>query len=196
LCEKLETFEIAEKIQYDLHVQTHLRNLHNMNPLPENHFNYLIKLKKEGFEPKVIYDIGSCVLHWTNQAKKLWPDAKYILFDAFAPAEFLYKEYGYDYIVMRKPKAIAEKKIATKAMSKVGLTAYDFEGLLLKQPIELLTGKWHKKPSNHEQDKMYCSEFVSWVYGLNDSYRMSPKDFLDFCKDNGWDEIHNTGITL
>ncbi len=112
------------------------------------------------------------------------------------PFDSWVKEYGYDYIVMRKPKAIAEKKIATKAMSKVGLTAYDFEGLLLKQPIELITGKWHKKPSNHEQDKMYCSEFVSWVYGLNDSYRMSPKDFLDFCKDNGWDEIYNTGITL
>jgi FkbM family methyltransferase len=96
LCEKLE---VLDKKQYDLHVQNHLRNLHNINPLPENHFNYLVKLKNEGFEPKVIYDIGSCVLHWTNQAKKIWPDAKYILFDAFAPAEFLYKEYGYDYYI-------------------------------------------------------------------------------------------------
>jgi len=99
LCEKLEAFEIAEKTQYDLQLQKHLRNLHDVNPLPENHFNYLVKLKKEGFEPKVIYDIGSCLLHWTNQAKKLWPDAKYILFDAFAPVEFLYKENDYDYYI-------------------------------------------------------------------------------------------------
>jgi FkbM family methyltransferase len=35
------------------------------------------------------------VLHWTNEAKKLWPDATFILFDAFAEAEFLYD--GYDY---------------------------------------------------------------------------------------------------
>ncbi|MFY8110718.1 MAG: ATP-binding protein [Flavobacterium sp.] len=104
--------------------------------------------------------------------------------------------HHYDFIVMRRPRVIAEKKIATKAMSKVGLTAYDFEGLLIKQPIELLTGKWNKKKEKHEEDKMYCSEFVSWVYGLDDSYRMSPKDFLDYCLENSWDEIHNTGITL
>lgn len=106
------------------------------------------------------------------------------------------EEYQYEFIVQRKPRPIAEKKIATKAMSKVGLTAYDFEGLILKQPIELITGKWHKKPANHEQDKMYCSEFVSWVYGLEDSYRMSPKDFLEYCKENNWETIYNTGIDL
>jgi len=106
------------------------------------------------------------------------------------------KEYNYNFVAMRRPRVIAEKKIATKAMSKVGLTAYDFEGLILKQPIELLTGKWNKKPSNKEQDKMYCSEFVSWVYGLDDSYRMSPKDFLDYCNENEWDTIYNTGIEL
>lgn len=89
--------ETLEKKQYNLAIQNHLRGLYNTNPLPENHFNYLVKLKNEGFEPKVIYDIGACVLHWTNQAKKLWPDAKYILFDAFKPAEFLYKENNYDY---------------------------------------------------------------------------------------------------
>ena len=51
-------------------------------------------LKKGGFEPKVIYDIGSCVLYWTHAARKLWPDATYIFFDAFQPAEFLYIEDG------------------------------------------------------------------------------------------------------
>ena len=53
------------------------------------------RLKESGFEPKVIYDIGSCVLHWTKVAKELWPEATFILFDAFAEAEFLYE--GYDY---------------------------------------------------------------------------------------------------
>jgi FkbM family methyltransferase len=64
-------------------------------PLEIKHLNYLYSLKMAGFEPKVIYDIGACVLHWTKEAKKLWPDAKIILFDAFAPAEFMYA--GYDY---------------------------------------------------------------------------------------------------
>jgi len=80
---------------YKQELEKHLSELSNLNLLPSSHFNYLQKLKEQGFEPKVIYDIGSCVLHWTKEAKKLWPDAKYILFDAFSPAEFLYKDYDY-----------------------------------------------------------------------------------------------------
>lgn len=103
-------------------------------------------------------------------------------------------KYNYNFIIQRRPKPIAEKKIATKALSKVGTTAYDFEGLIIKQPIELLTGKWNKKSYNHEQNKMYCSEYVAWVYGVEQSYRTSPKDFMDYCNENNWETIHNTGI--
>jgi len=78
-----------------MNLNTFLHNLSKQQLIPENHVNYLLKLKNDGFEPKVIYDIGSCVLHWTNIVKKLWPNAKIILFDAFQPAEFLYS--GYDY---------------------------------------------------------------------------------------------------
>jgi FkbM family methyltransferase len=73
---------------------TELANLRELNFF-KDHVKYLRKLKSEGLEPKVIYDIGSCVLHWTNEAKNIWTDAKYVLFDAFEPAEFLYE--GYDY---------------------------------------------------------------------------------------------------
>ena len=112
------------------------------------------------------------------------------------PFEQWEKEYGYNYIVTRPPFDIDEKRTAIKAMSKVGLTAYDFEGLLLKQPIELLTGKWKKKKGEHEQDKMYCSEFVAWVYYVNDSYKTSPADFLKFCKDSKWTLIGGTDQKL
>jgi len=73
---------------------TYLSNFREINFF-KDHVKYLQKLKSEGLEPKVIYDIGSCVLHWTNEAKNIWTDAKYVLFDAFEPAEFLYE--GYDY---------------------------------------------------------------------------------------------------
>jgi len=76
-------------------LKSYLKKLSNQKAIPDSHINYLLNLKKNGFEPKVIYDIGSCVLHWTNEAKKIWPNATYILFDAFAPAEFLYEEYDY-----------------------------------------------------------------------------------------------------
>jgi FkbM family methyltransferase len=61
----------------------------------EPHEVQLYRLKNQGFDPKVIYDIGSCVLHWTRSAKKIFPDAKYILFDAWEPAEELYTGYEY-----------------------------------------------------------------------------------------------------
>jgi hypothetical protein len=83
--------------EYIDNLQNYLRKLSNHDCIPMNHKLYLMKLKESGFEPKVIYDIGSCVLHWTKFAKILWPDAKFILFDAFAPAEFLYIEENYDY---------------------------------------------------------------------------------------------------
>jgi glycosyltransferase involved in cell wall biosynthesis len=87
----IKLLDILKKKETDK-LQNHLFNLSNERLLPQAHINYLIQLKNNGFEPRVIYDIGSCALHWTNEAKKLWPDATYILFDAFSPVEFLYKD--------------------------------------------------------------------------------------------------------
>jgi FkbM family methyltransferase len=63
----------------------------------KEHFEYLQKLKSGGFEPRVIYDIGSCVLNWTHVARKVWPSAEIIAFDAFEKAEFLYKRENIRY---------------------------------------------------------------------------------------------------
>lgn len=60
-----------------------------------DHINYLLQLKNQGFYPKVIYDIGSCVLHWTQEAKQIWPNAEIILFEANPHCEFLYTGYRY-----------------------------------------------------------------------------------------------------
>jgi len=72
-------------------------NLYNNLKIPDNHISYLKKLKNEfGFIPKVIYDIGSNVLHWSREAKTIWPESNFILFDGAQNVEFLYKEKGYD----------------------------------------------------------------------------------------------------
>ncbi len=80
----------------NIDLKNHLINLSNCDFIPNDHKIFLIKLKESGFEPTVIYDIGACVTHWTKFAKQLWPRAKFILFDAFAPAEFLYKDHEYN----------------------------------------------------------------------------------------------------
>jgi len=70
------------------------------NVIPEDHIKYLKSLKANGFEPSVIYDIGSCILHWSKEARKIWPNAKIIAFDASTTVEFLYnKKHVDDYSI-------------------------------------------------------------------------------------------------
>lgn len=78
-------------------IQTRLRELGSQRLIPRSHVEYLIGLKEAGLEPKVIYDIGACVLHWTNEASRIWPNAEIIAFEAMDSAEFLYKERGMKY---------------------------------------------------------------------------------------------------
>jgi len=66
----------------------------NMDLLPAEHANYL---KKMAVSPKVVYDIGACVLHWTNKAKDVWPNAQYFLFDANEQVEPVLKASGHPY---------------------------------------------------------------------------------------------------
>ena len=75
-----------------------LKSLSNMSVIPESHISYLKKLKKEyNFEPEVIYDIGACVLHWTKESLKIWPNSTYYLFDGMDSVGFLYDEIGFEY---------------------------------------------------------------------------------------------------
>ncbi len=75
-----------------------LRRISNMDVMPKSHVAYLEKIKKKyNFEPKVIYDIGSCVLHWTKESIKIWPQSKYYLFDGMDSVGFLYDEMGLEY---------------------------------------------------------------------------------------------------
>lgn len=78
-------------------IETRLRDLGNQRLIPQTHIDYLAKLKSLGVEPKVVYDIGACVLHWTNEAKRIWPDSEFVAFEAMDSAEFLYKEQGMKY---------------------------------------------------------------------------------------------------
>lgn len=78
-------------------VEARLRELSLRDDQPKDHVDYLNGMMLEGVQPKVIYDIGACVMHWTKEARKIWPEAKIVMFDAMDHAEFLYKESGLDY---------------------------------------------------------------------------------------------------
>ena len=81
--------------EYVKKVTDNLIKVHNQDLLPIAHSKFLETMKANGFYPKVCYDIGAAVLHWTRHAERVWPGTKCILFDAFAPVEMFYT--GYDY---------------------------------------------------------------------------------------------------
>lgn len=93
-------FEINDQlpvIQNDK--QDRLRELGKQRLVPKTHVNYLKNLAVQGVQPKVIYDIGACVLHWTTEAREIWPDCEIVAFEAMDSAEFLYKDQGMKYHV-------------------------------------------------------------------------------------------------
>lgn len=75
-------------------VKTRLRDLSLRDDQPLDHVNYLKNMR---IKPNVIYDIGACVMHWTKEARKIWPQAEIVMFDAMNHAEFLYQESGLKY---------------------------------------------------------------------------------------------------
>jgi FkbM family methyltransferase len=82
-------------VEYDHNpVLQRLKDLHDQPLLPADHVNYLWKMKENGIEPKVIYDIGACVLHWTNRAKEVWPEANIVPIEAMKEVSTLYVEKG------------------------------------------------------------------------------------------------------
>lgn len=69
-----------------------LRELANQRLLPKAHVDYLKHMKETYSDINVIYDIGACVLHWTSEARRIWPDAYMIQFEAMRDVQFLYDE--------------------------------------------------------------------------------------------------------
>ena len=80
-------------------IKQFLRDLRAPYPFPPAHIDYLVKLKEQGEAPKVIYDIGACVLHWTDRVRNIWPEAEVIAFEAADVHEFLYQEAGVKYFI-------------------------------------------------------------------------------------------------
>lgn len=71
-----------------------LLELSNQRLLPQAHVQYLHNMSANGIKPKVIYDIGACVLHWTREAVNIWPEAQYFAFEAMPESEKIFNHFG------------------------------------------------------------------------------------------------------
>jgi FkbM family methyltransferase len=84
------------------------KTLHNDISIPQDHINYISRID---YTPKVIFDIGSAVLHWTKEAKKIWPNAKYIAFEAMTEVEEFYKEINQEHTLEVLSDVIGRKVV-------------------------------------------------------------------------------------
>jgi FkbM family methyltransferase len=62
--------------------------------LPKEHVDYL---KSLNIQPKIIYDLGASVLHWTNEAQRIWPDAQIYQMDALETLKDFYEQKHLNY---------------------------------------------------------------------------------------------------
>ncbi len=97
-CEKFFFLKKNEENEKDRQILDRLRFLRNNYSIPDSHKKCLYEMSTY-FKPNVIYDIGANVLHWTDVAKKVWPDSKIILFDAIESGRKLYEEENLEHYI-------------------------------------------------------------------------------------------------
>lgn len=71
----------------DTHAEKNIEAVAAQDLLPNETVKYLESMTSK---PKVIYDIGSCVLHWQRHAKRIWPNSEIYLFEANRDVKKLY----------------------------------------------------------------------------------------------------------
>lgn len=83
------------------------------------------------------------------------------------------KKYKYKYIISRPLKFTKYNKY--KAINRWGKTPYDFASLLFQAWYQM-TGRWIGKGKYKAEKRMYCSEYVAYVFNLDRWWMKSPKD--------------------
>ncbi len=75
---------------------SHLEKVATVDLLPKPYADYLKNMK---IEPRIVYDIGACVLHWTRKAKEAWPKAEYYLVDAANSVQPFLEKSGHEWAI-------------------------------------------------------------------------------------------------
>lgn len=89
-------FVINNDIKKKSNFKNNLLTMAKQDSIPKLHSEYLTNLN---INPRVIYDIGACVGHWTSKAKEKWPDARYFLIDASYSVEEIIRDRSQDYAI-------------------------------------------------------------------------------------------------
>jgi FkbM family methyltransferase len=103
---------------------THLQRVAQSDLLPQQHVEYLQQMN---IAPRVIYDIGACVLHWTRHAVRIWPDAEIYTMDAAMSVEPFLKNSGLPYAIEMLSDRDGETKTFYEDTENPGGNSYYLE---------------------------------------------------------------------
>lgn len=78
----------------DTQVEKNIDLVAGQDLLPKESIAYLENMD---IQPKVVYDIGACVLHWERHARRIWPTSDIFLFDANRDVKKLYDRTNQKY---------------------------------------------------------------------------------------------------
>jgi FkbM family methyltransferase len=84
----------ATTFSLDTQAEQNIEKVAGQDLLPKESIQYIENMSAK---PKVIYDIGSCVLHWERHAKRIWPDSEIYLFEANQDVKKLYDRTNQNY---------------------------------------------------------------------------------------------------
>ena len=97
------------------------------------------------------------------------------------PLQDWIKKYNYKYIISRPVNW--NERYKNRAINRWGKTSYDFLSLLY-QAWYSFTGKWIGKTKEGAKKRMYCSEYVGYIFNFPEWWEMSPANIYEYTKNN------------
>jgi len=130
--------------------------------------SYLTALKESGFKPNVIYDIGSCVGHWSRIASRIFPEASIFCFEPNPDASILYIRVDKEF-----DSCLAFKDMPQTRVYPVLLSDVDGQELKFHYSKEHINGNsYYKENSEH-----FDNHIIMTSRSL-DSFDLPPPDLV------------------
>ena len=100
------------------------------------------------------------------------------------------KKYNYEYTIHRRLDRSAEwlNSIDNRVMQKIGVTPYDFAGLI-HQLVYNVCGWWVGRRKEKAEARMYCSEFIAWVLQIDRYWKLSPAQLYEVLENSNEYEL-------
>jgi hypothetical protein len=100
-----------------------------------------------------------------------------------------FKEWVGEKTIMIYEAQLSREDIV-KAMSKIGVTKYDFASLLWFGLVRSVTGRYYGFTVERRAAKtFYCYEYLGWVMNMPNWYKVLPNEFVTYLEENKYRKV-------